>query len=781
MQSNTELKHDALTIVSEYAMQLMTMMDDQKIFWYLANEVITKLGFEEAVIYTKNGDKLIQRAATSNKIDKNQHITNLLILEVGQGVVGKAAKLQIPLNIKDTRKEPGYIVDDAERLSELAVPIIFEGEVLGVIDSEHSDTHFFTDEHVKILSLLANLTANKIISNRAHSQLQKTVEKLEYSGKIQNILFSIAELIFKTNDLETFFKKLHVILGQLTFTKNFIVALRYNGEMHYSIPFAVDEKDDIHGVANLKIIPEKLSLITHILMNKKSVLLNGSKFDEYVTEHNIKIVGSAPVSWLGVPFGEGNIEGTVIVQCYDDSYQFSQKDLQLLDFVARHVCNAVERLEARQQMHYLALHDSLTGLANRSLFTNQLKKAIQHAKRYPNRTFTLMYLDLDGFKEVNDSYGHHAGDILLKCIAQRLTSEVRDADTISRLGGDEFAVLLFNVDNKEAIYRTANRILEVINLPLDILGHKVQVSTSIGVVSSEGQEYEVNQALSQADEAMYIAKSLGKNQVFYYDDKEAKHFVFSPTFPHHFTQSLEKDHFALYGQPILDLKRNAIIGVEVLVRWFHPEQGLLMPDKFIDNISDSILIEKLDSYIFEKVWQLLKDYRDKLSDSFKINVNMSARGFVSNQIKAQLSQRVKDASFLAKHICLEITEQSITDNVEATQQNIIDFQALGLTIALDDFGTGYSSLNYLHKYNFDSLKIDRSFVSAYQPGCSSSIILESIINLANSLGITVVAEGIETKPQLTTVSTLGCQMGQGYYIGKPVPISELLTECLSKG
>ncbi len=769
--------YDSIEIIADYANKLISMNEASEVVWYLARQVIAKLGFEDVVIYLVDDDGLLRQvAAGDNKTDVTRtNIVNPLLLQFGEGVVGTAAASKTTQLIADTRKVESYIVDDDIRLSELAVPMIASGELIGVIDSEHHQAHFFTDYHVKLLTILAGLTANKLVQAKNHAVLQTTIEKLEYNSKIQNILFEIAELIFHVNDLTEFFRALHQALGQLIFTKNFIVAIRYEQQPYFVIPFACDEKDDIPHNTQVKIDVDHPSLTSVLFTQNEPLLLNQEEFKKYLENNKVHVRGTIPTSWLGVPFGEGNLQGAVLVQCYDNSYTFEYQDQQLLQYVAKHIYNAVERMEAKEQLEYLALHDPLTGLANRAFFKSQLSKSISKYERNPSLHFYVLYIDLDGFKLINDKFGHHFGDKLLAEVAQNMQESIREADTVCRLGGDEFALLINDIEvaNDTNIQQLSQRLLDTINETIVIDGITAQVSASIGVVTSRTNRAELDHLLACADEAMYIAKSLGKNQVYFHESASIEHFMHSYAFPKYFTNSLTKKEFVLFGQPIVNVKSLDVVAIEVLIRWQHPELGLLMPNKFIEHITQSGLVEHLDLYVLEELITYLKLKASNLSPSFVFNINISPKGFVSQALLLRLAKLQEECPHLVKHICLELTEQSLASTIEETQKSISKIKRLGISVALDDFGTGYSSLNYLHQFQFDTLKIDRSFLCSYKNGGTSKTIFEAIINLSKSLNICVVAEGVESEDQLLMLKQLGCDKAQGYFFDKPMAFSHI--------
>ncbi|MCJ8319233.1 MAG: diguanylate cyclase [Colwellia sp.] len=518
-QLKTEQQY--LAIISEFAIDMLSIDSIDQVLWHTAKNVVSKLDFEDVVIYLfdKNRKLLIQKAAFGAKSPFEDEIINPIEIKLGCGVVGEAAVAQIPIVVDDTRLHPSYIVDDHSRLSEIAVPMVIDGQLLGVIDSEHPDKGFYNRHKQRVIVAIASIIAVQISKIRMVTQLEDTIENLEYSRKVQNSLFGITEIIFESKSIKEFYTHLHHFISRITFANNFYVALLSDDEQSFVIQYRVDEMDDINETLDIKIpfkgqnIP---SITGYTLILDQPLLIYEQEIKQMIKDKNFHIIGATPIAWLGVPFGNESFRGIVVVQSYFGGYLFTQKDKRLLSFVAKHIRNALESMKDREKLEFLALHDPLTRLPNRLLFIDRVSHAIAHTKRNKQASLAIFFLDLDKFKLINDHHGHHVGDKLLIEVSTRIRNCLRESDTLCRLGGDEFAILLENVNESYNLKNIAQDILNEVAQPIVIDNLELNISISIGSCSFSSGDTSCSQLLIQADEAMYKAKELGRNQVHFY-------------------------------------------------------------------------------------------------------------------------------------------------------------------------------------------------------------------------------------------------------------------------
>ncbi|UUY10577.1 EAL domain-containing protein [Pseudomonas sp. J452] len=434
-----------------------------------------------------------------------------------------------------------------------------------------------------------------------------------------------------------------------------------------------------------------------------------------------------------------------------------------------------ERKASEQRIHRLAYYDALTLLPNRTLFQDRLHTALQHAERH-EEWVVLMFLDLDRFKPINDSLGHAAGDRMLKDVAVRLAACVDEDDTVARMGGDEFTLLLQPRETREgALNRAihvAEQILASLAQPFILQGREFFVTASIGIALAPQDGDELSQLMKNADTAMYHAKERGKNNFQFYQADMNATALQRLELESDLRHALEQDQFLLYYQPQFSGDGKRLTGVEALLRWQHPVRGLVAPGEFIPVLEELGLVVQVGDWVIEEACRQLKSWHASKVRVPKISVNLSARQFADGQLAMRISRMLDVSGVPSACLELELTESILMRDVDETLQILASLKKLGLCIAVDDFGTGYSSLNYLKQFPIDVLKIDRSFVDGLPEGEQDGQIARAIIAMAHSLGLAVIAEGVETQPQLDFLREHGCDEVQGYLLGKPMPAAQ---------
>ncbi|MEW5774482.1 MAG: EAL domain-containing protein [Thermodesulfobacteriota bacterium] len=432
------------------------------------------------------------------------------------------------------------------------------------------------------------------------------------------------------------------------------------------------------------------------------------------------------------------------------------------------------RKVAQDRLLYQAFHDQLTGLPNRTLFLDHLTMAMRRRERRKDYIFAVLYLDLDRFKVINDSLGHAIGDELLKAVAERLAVYVREVDTVARFGGDEFAVLLEDISAPREAIKIARRILDDISRPYDLSGFEVRTSASIGIVLiTEG--YETSELiLRDADTAMYKAKEQGKARFKVFNQKMHDQAMHLLELENDLRKALEREEFVLFYQPIIDLGAGRLAGFEALVRWMHPQLGLVGPVEFIPLAEDTGLIFGLGEWVFRTACAQVSAWRRLVGDGATphVAVNLSPKQFMQPNLVQVMQQIMEQTGADPEKLKVEITESVLMDNAEAAVDMLGKLRRLGLHLSIDDFGTGYSSLSYLQRFPVDVLKIDRSFIRQFGPERESQVLVRSIVSLARSLNLKVVAEGVDRPEQVGLLRELGCDFAQGYLFSRPVPADQ---------
>ncbi|MFT3745408.1 MAG: EAL domain-containing protein [Pyrinomonadaceae bacterium] len=427
------------------------------------------------------------------------------------------------------------------------------------------------------------------------------------------------------------------------------------------------------------------------------------------------------------------------------------------------------RKKAEEQLLHDALHDNLTGLANRTLFMEHLKLTINGRRRENKALFAVLFFDFDRFKVINDSLGHAAGDELLKQISQRFTSNLRPGDLVARLGGDEFTILLNNLPSEQAAFLLAERLQEDLKRPFDIEGREIFTSASIGI-SFGNENSTADELLRDADIAMYRAKSKGKARFQLFDKEMHESAIKRLQLETELRQALHRKEFRLFYQPIIDLQTRALHGFEALVRWKHPKRGIVSPDEFIPVLEENNLILTLGKWVFHEGCRQLKEWHQQIggSNHLQIAINLSVKEFSQPNLIEQISESLAQTGVNASSIKIEITESHVMENSESAVAMMERLRAIGLELSLDDFGTGYSSLSYLHQLPVKFLKIDRSFIGRITENVEKREIVHTIVRLAQNLRMQVVAEGVETEEQLEELRRQGCEYGQGYLFSRPM-------------
>ncbi len=512
-------------------------------------------------------------------------------------------------------------------------------------------------------------------------------------------------------------------------------------------------------------------------------------------------------SWLGVPLlYSGQLLGVMVIQSYTTHNTYTQQDAELLNFVSNHVSSAIKRREtsdikrqnhelleqqvklrtlaleeeivqrkqAEKSLKHTASHDGLTGLPNRGVFLDLLNHAIACNKRKPDLAFAILFLDLDRFKVVNDSLGHQAGDVLLKLIAAELSAIVRGKDTVARFGGDEFVILIEDLDSNDEAFEIAQRITEFLKEPFIINNQSVFTGTSIGILFSDKRYDNADTMLRDADTAMYHAKDSGKGRYEVFDASMHKRVQNALSLEADIREAIEWEEFVPYYQPIIKLENGEIKGFEALARWESHKRGFVFPNDFIPLAEETSLVQAIDMQILKKSCQQLKTWQETLSRyDLYVSCNLFCNQFFSATLPNDIESVLIETGLRPEHLRVELTERALLENTDIVLSNMNALKRLGVKILLDDFGTGYSSLSYLHRFPIDVLKIDRSFITNVHEHKNNRAIIKTIVDLATSLRMETVGEGIENIEDAQLLQKMDCLFGQGFYYAKPMPASEM--------
>jgi diguanylate cyclase (GGDEF)-like protein len=504
----------------------------------------------------------------------------------------------------------------------------------------------------------------------------------------------------------------------------------------------------------------------------------GGRLQRYLEARGVTHAMIAPLP------GEERVIGAIMLaNRFGVVRSFDYEDLRLLDTLAGNASVALQydRLEQavlqlsvlQEQLHHQAYHDPLTNLANRALFTDKVKETIAQRRG----ELAVLFIDLDDFKTINDSLGHAAGDELLVSVASRLRGCLRPEDLVARLGGDEFAVMVEDAHDAEgAAVKVVRRIMEAFVLPVGVGSESVAVYASVGVAVSHGRDFSAEELIRDADVAMYKAKTAGKGHFQVFHPSMGAAVLERHGLKEELRLAIERQELTLYFQPIVDIDTGVLVAEEALVRWMHPRRGLVGPSEFVPLAEETGLILSLGQYVLEEACQQARRWQSQSrtvpsgGPEVSVHVNLSAVELRDPELVGRVRATLEGADVDPRSIVFEITESVLLEDAERVAATIEALRSLGARFALDDFGTGYSSLSYLHTLPFDMLKIAKSFVDGLARGGREASFVRMIIELARTLGVTVIAEGIETPEQVSALVMLECDLGQGFYLGRPEPV-----------
>ncbi|RAP58453.1 bifunctional diguanylate cyclase/phosphodiesterase [Oleiagrimonas sp. MCCC 1A03011] len=712
----------------------------------------------------------------------------------------------------------------------LGVPLLRGSEVVGglVVQSYHEHARY-TEQDRELLAYVAQHVQTALERREAHADLERRVaertEALRNANRVlqqqvierqrgerlQTALFRIAELANTTDSLDDFYAAVHRVVGGLLYSRNFYIALLSDDGRKLDFPYSVDEIDADRRQRSLG-----RGLTEYVLRHGEALLADRARMQEMTQQRELIPSGSNAFCWLGVPLiCEEKTVGVLAVQSYTPEYVYKKPDQELLTFVGYHIANALQRkrsaeslkkayssLERRvtertralalanrdlreqisererieRRLKYETLHDALTGLPNRALLLQRLEQALRRYHEDESRRFAVLFIDLDRFKVINDSVGHLIGDDLLFQVGGRIRTCVKSDDIVARLGGDEFAVLLESVGDEPSVFRVAERIISELNNPIRVGGKEMFTSASIGITLSAPHYRRAEELLRDADSAMYSAKASGRHRAAWFDDRLRRNALSVLEIEGDLRRAMTRNEFEPFFQPIVHLDDGRILGYEALMRWRHPERGLLLPGAFLTVAEDSGCIEAIDWQIFEQVFA----HAPTLTrDGAFVSINVSGRHLRMKDIDHRLLSLLDEHGVAPKNLRIEVTERTLLENPEQIKLTLDRLRDHGIAIALDDFGTGYSSLSYLHQYPIGVLKIDRSFTARIDTSDDAdkqgAAIFRAIQALADSMQMQVIVEGVENGAQRDLLLELGCRYGQGFLYSGAEPAEHWLS------
>ncbi|HQZ31074.1 MAG TPA: EAL domain-containing protein [Arenimonas sp.] len=738
----------------------------------------------------------------------------LALIRHGRPVLGPSSQV---------RRELGVVRDDTlgpDSEDWLGVPMVDEGVVRGaVVVQSYDPTARYSDDDCVLLAYVAQHILTALARRDAQEELERRVDERtrelreqvterERSERLQAALFRIAEQAGRSESIEVFYAEVHGIVSALLDARNFFIALLTDDGNELAFPYSVDERDQKRPRRRLA-----KGLTEFVLASGQPLLADRNAIHDLVSEGKVQSFGTPSVCWLGVPLHlEGKAAGVIAVQSYTPDYLYTRRDQELLSFVSFHIAQALERRRANESLrqayaeleqrvasrtseladanrelldqisvrermeHKLkheALHDTLTGLPNRSHLLGRMGMALSRFRHDPKQLFAVLFLDLDRFKVVNDSVGHLVGDELLKEAARRIGRCVRDPDMVARLGGDEFAIVLDFIHTADDAVAVADRVIASLAEPMRIAGKELYTSASIGIALVDARYRSPEELLRDADVAMYRAKANGRQRYAIFDEQLHDAALKLLELEGDLRRALQRQEFEPYYQPIINLSDGSLMGYEALMRWHHPTRGLCAPGDFIAIAEETGSLEQMDWQVYELV---CRDIRRLAAGNAYTSLNVAPRHLRAPDFCERLLELMSRNGVRPGQLRLEVTEGALLEQPDLVQLCLGRLRDAGVATMLDDFGTGYSSLSYLHRFPLHGLKIDRSFVAELRSGESggSTAIVRAIRLLADSLGLEVIAEGIETEDQRYQLRLLGLSLGQGYLFSRPASIGTMM-------
>lgn len=744
----------------------------------------------------------------------------LATIRSGQSQMGPSAQVRERLGVpRDDSTGP-------DAVDWLGVPLVRGGDVRGaIVVQSYLEAHHFSEDDRALLVYAAQHILTALERKQTQEDLEQRVEQRtgelaqanlelrvevaerQRSERLQAALYRIAEKSSTADTLEAFYAAVHAIVGELLYARNFYIALVADDGEELLFPYSVDEFDAVR-------IRRRLSkgLTEYVLRTGQALLADRIAIESLAVVGEVHSFGTRSMYWLGVPLiCDERTVGVIAVQSYSADVPFTERDQELLTFVAYHIANGLERKRAQEslrlayadlerrvadrtrelavanrdltdQIHereriedtlkHQALHDTLTGLPNRAFLLDRLGRALGRYRRGESRSFAVLFLDLDRFKVVNDSVGHLVGDELLKQAASRLAAALAAPDLVARLGGDEFAILLEDLEHPDRATFVAEQMISTLSEAMRIGGKELFTSASIGIAFAHPRYTRAEELLRDADVAMYRAKAQGRQRFELFDEQLRAEALRVLDLEGDLRRALARGEFEPHFQAIVRLHDGAVVGYEALLRWRHATRGLLLPGDFLTVAEDNGSIEQIDWQMF--ALSCRDAHRLPHPDAY-ICINVAARQLRAPDFDQTCLKLIHEHGLPPRRVRIEVTEGALLDNPDHVRRLLERLRDAGVVVQLDDFGTGYSSLSYLHRFPIHSLKIDRSFVSDLRPGehGGSTAVVRAIHALADSLKLEVIGEGIETHAQCQALIDLGCSLGQGFLFAHPQPVEAL--------
>jgi diguanylate cyclase (GGDEF)-like protein len=711
----------------------------------------------------------------------------------------------------------------------IGVPLKRSADVIGamVVQSYNDDVRY-SPEDFEVLSFISQhivTTVDRVKSREVtertirdrtkqlrsiNDDLQEEILERQKVESLQTALFEISELSASLDDdVPRFYSKLHDILARLISAPNCFVAVLNKDKDKLTFPYLSDE---LHDSVDER--PLGLGLTEYIIRRGQATLIDNSKILALAEEGEVDVTVAQNMmehnnSWLGSPLViDGEVQGVIAVQTYGKLENYNHKDLEILRFVSHHIAVAMERRksaealkeynlqltnkvherteELNQTNEYLkkqieqrkeielklihdAHHDALTDLPNRVMFNSRLELAIANKKRHPENQFAVLFIDLDRFKVINDTLGHHAGDEFLVEVGQRVALCKRGHDLLARLGGDEFVILLDNFENIKSVEEVASRIINSVSMPFTLDGKEMFSGASIGIAHLDNYYMSADEVLRDADAAMYHAKGLGRGRYVSFDKSMREKLLEDIQLESQFRKTLKDKGFDCVLQPVVKLEDESLLYFECTLQWHDETFGKINREHFWKIAEQCGITVELNQFLLDGAIGLLRQWKnDPECAHQRIGLSLSVEHLMQKDLVQELITRVKESGFGANKLLLQFSESALSNRSQYILPSIKKLKRHGFSLILDNFGSGSASLNYLFSYPFEFIKIDERFIQSFTRSEKSLRFIESVILVAEKVGLIVIAEGISSKSKLEGLKGLGCEYGQGDMLGNTI-------------
>ncbi|EKE83451.1 EAL domain-containing protein [Idiomarina xiamenensis] len=813
-----EVVQKALFRISELAASVRNMSDFYSAVHAIIGELMAAKNFY-ICLYDQQRD-WVNFVYFVDEYDEMDAFSHIPMEQLSRGITGYVLRTGEPLlctnEIFQDLIARGEVESyGASHVYWLGVPLISGDSVLGAMVVQSYDEQVRYDENNKelltfvsqhVVNALERLKQREMLQaeiehqtaelRHANESLMKEITVREKAELQTSVLFAISELTNTSEDMHSFYASLHAEIGKLLHAENFYVALQSEDRKYIYFPYHVDEVD---GDAQRRRLSKGLT--EYVIRQGKACFIDDEKRTQLVRDGEI-ILGSEhgrmAKQWLGSPLVlDGDVFGVLAVQSYDEEFLYQHDDLELLNFVSQHVAVAIERkrtaeeitrvnvflekkvaerteelvseIERRKKVEaklfHDAHHDTLTGLPNRALFSQRLQQAVSHKRRHPEHNFAVLFVDLDRFKNINDTLGHSAGDQFLLEVSQRLHDCVRDNDMLARLGGDEFVILLDTIGHIEDAKEVAARVIDKMRQPFVLDGNEHYSGASIGIAECQSETDSAERLLRDADAAMYQAKNLGRGRFVLFDDSIHQGLVESIHQETALRQAQFNQDFVLHHQPIYNLFEDTIVGYEALVRWQRNGEELA-PERFLDLAERSGIVVEIDRWVLRRCCEYLLTRQEKQLSTPRLHINLSIRHLLKSANVRELQLIIDEHGIDPKQLVFEFNETSLLQDGRRLLSSMRHLSQFGVGLALDDFGRGSGPLQFIYNYPFDIIKLDNQFIAQLTHSERAQAMVRNVVQLCEELKIDTYAEGIESDQQRILLESLGVRLGQGNLLGE---------------